>query len=70
MNQLQPRKKPVTYEFRGRDCVLQIGWSQDLGLLSMVVLDKETRAELAVVSVGVDEVKLRNDEVVIRGRRR
>lgn len=60
-----PRKEPVTFKFQGHDCVLQIAWCRDEEMLSMVVLDKETRAQLAVVSANLDGVRVRRDEIVI-----
>ena len=66
MSNFLARKEPVTFQFQGRQCVLQIGWCREVQLLSAVILDKETREELALVAANLDDVCARRDELVIR----
>ena len=66
MSKQRTRKEPVTFEFQGRECVLELGRYQHGGRLALSVLEKQTREPWTEATVNIPEAPLRPGEVFIK----
>jgi len=59
-------KEPITVDFLGQECVIQLDRYRNGGRVAMTLLIKETGEEMTVATVNVPEIPLKPDEVLIK----